>query len=224
MDSLQRLYVMPASLSEQAQRQLVTYWRVRIAKTLDHFEGEIRRMLRVEETLERFAQSTIDRLNPYMAALRQLTPQMIDALNLPRAPFDWAEKDVLAARASEMKARYRQLAKEIHPDFAGEENGTPTMADINAAYARADLAALIRMEAQSLMPDVTQPPQAYEDFVRQVELATQTYRQAYTQLLHTPLYALYARATSAQEDGWDWADALIRRVKRAVGEPSALAA
>jgi hypothetical protein len=219
----QRPYVMPATLSEQATRQLVTYWRVRIAKTLDHFESEIRRMLRVEDALESFAQQTTARLSPYMASIRQLSPEMIEALSIPRAPFEWSEKNIARTRALELKNRYRQLAKEMHPDYKSALEDSPSMTEINAAYGRSDLALLIRLEAQAMLPDVSQPPQAFEDFVRQVELATQTYRGAYSQLLHTPLYALYARAVSAQEDGWDWADALIRRIKRAI-DPAHMAA
>lgn len=222
--SLQSYHNASAQLNEQAQRQLVTYWRVRITKTLDVLENEVRRMLRVESTLERFAHELVQRLQPQVAALETLPPALAEQLALPRAPFEWVAQGVGAARTRELKARYRQLAKELHPDFYGTETHKPSMREVNAAYAQDDLAALVRLEAQTLAPDATQPASAFEDYMRQVDQATTTYRQAYTQLLHAPLYGLYARATSAQEDGWDFVDALSRRIRRALDNCAASAA
>ena len=210
---------MPAShyansaLTEQAHRQLMTYWRLRIAKLLEQFEADIRRMLRLEQTLERFAQETVARLAPYAEALRALPPEMAAGLGLPKAPFDWAARQVAAARAEEIKHRYRQLAKELHPD-AAFESPRVRMADVNLAYTRGDLAALVVLEARFLAPDELDGIGAFETYARQVEQAGQTYRQAYHQLLNTPLYGLYARAASAQEDGWDFIESLTRRIRR----------
>lgn len=212
-----------SALTEQAQRQLMTYWRLRVAKTLEQLETEVRRMLRVEQGLERFAQDMVARLGPYTEALRQLPPEMASGLGVPKAPFLWVEQQVGQQRARELKQRYRQLAKELHPDASMQSEATVAMAEINTAYMREDLATLVRLEAQSLSPSDADAAHVFEDYVRQVEQATQTYRQAYTRLLNSPLYSLYARAASAQEDGWDFIESLARRIRRAV-ETSTVAA
>lgn len=214
--SLLHSHYASSALTEQAQRQLMTYWRLRVAKTLEQFETEVRRMLRVESGLERFAQDVVARLDPYLEALRQLPPEMAAGLGVPKAPFLWVKQGVGAARAKEIKSRYRMLAKELHPDSNVGSPGDVEMAEVNNAYAREDLAALVRLEAQSLAPGIDAFAHAFEDYVRQVEQATTTYRQAYTRLLNSPLYSLYARAASAQEDGWDFIDSLARRIRRAV--------
>ena len=204
------------ALNEQAQRQLMTYWRVRVSKTLDHLENEVRRMLRVEQALERFATDFVARLAPYTETLRHLPKEHADPLAVPQAPYAWVAQGVAQARAQELKNRYRQLAKELHPDFAGIDTSQPSMAQINDAYARDDLALMVRLEAQALVPEMDgNGSYALEDFVKQVDQAAQTYRKAYNQLLNAPLYSLYARATSASEDGWDYVESLARRIKRA---------
>lgn len=212
-----------SALNEQAQRQLMTYWRLRIGKALEQLETEVRRMLQVEKGLERFAQDMVARLGPYLEALRHLPRELADPLAVPKAPFAWVEQGVAAARAREIKSRYRMLAKELHPDAQVAHASGITMAEVNHAYTREDLSLLVRLEAQSLAPDELQPISVFEDFVRQVEQATATYRTAYTKLLNTPLYSLYARAASAQEDGWDYVESLSRRIKRVV-ETGTLAA
>lgn len=212
---VQHRAVSPARLDDQAQRQLATYWRVRISKTLDQLENEVRRMLRIETALEHFAQHVVQRLSAQRAAVAQLPAQQAAAIGLPNAPFEWVELGVAPARAMELKSRYRQLAKELHPDTA-TDSGRPTMSEVNAAYATSDLARMVRLEAQTLAPDTAYAALSYEDYIRQVEQATATYRQAYTHLLNTPLYSLYARASSATEDGWDFIENLARRISRAL--------
>lgn len=214
----------PANLNAQAHRQLMNYWRVRIHKTLEQLETEMRRMLRVESGLERFALDMVARLQPFAQMLAHVPAAVAEPVALPKAPFEWVQQAVGDARARELKARFRQLAKELHPDATVSEAGRPTMAQVNHAYATSDLAALVRLEAQLLAPAEDAPVQAFEDFVRQVEQATQTYRQAYTKLLNSPLYALYARAASAQEDGWDFVESLTRRIKRVAESTAPLAA
>lgn len=220
---MQTAHYANSALTEQAQRQLMTYWRLRITKALELLETEVRRMTRVESGLERFAQDMVARLAPYTEALRNLPRELAEPLAVPKAPFTWVEQGVAIARAREIKSRYRLLAKELHPDAAVEHASGITMAEVNHAYTREDLALLVRLEAQSLSPDDTQPVGVFEDFVRQVEQATTTYRQAYTRLLNSPLYSLYARAASAQEDGWDYVESLSRRIHRVI-ETGTLAA
>lgn len=220
---MQTAHYASSALNEQAQRQLMTYWRLRINKSLELLETEVRRMIRVESGLERFAQDMVSRLQPYMDALRNLPRELADPLSLPKAPFAWVEQGVADARTREIKSRYRLLAKELHPDATVAHASGITMSEVNHAYTREDLALLVRLEAQSLAPDDAQPISNFEDYVRQVEQATATYRQAYTRLLNSPLYSLYARAASAQEDGWDYVDSLTRRIKRAVESGSVAA-
>lgn len=213
--------VSPSRLDDQAQRQLATYWRVRVGKTLDQLENEVRRMLRIETALEHFAQKAVQRLSATRSMVAQLPAQQAAAIGLPHAPFEWVAMDVAATRSAELKQRYRQLAKELHPDraAAGER---PTMSAVNHAYATSDLACMVRLEAQTLAPQPHQAAAVFDDYIRQVEQATATYRQAYTHLLNSPLYSLYARASSATEDGWDFIENLARRITRALEAQKAI--
>lgn len=219
---LETRYYAAITLADQAHRQLMTYWKVRITKVLDTLETDVRRMLQVETALELFAQDYCTRLAPVAEALAAFSSDVQVRADLPREPFDWFGLGASAIRAKEMKRRYRALARTLHPDVA--EGASIGMQQLNEAYARHDLAALVRLEAQSLAPDESRETREFEEYVRQVEAAAATYRQAYSQLLRTKVYALAARSASAQDDGWDWIESVARRVRRVMQEEAALAA
>lgn len=207
-----------AAFDTQAQRQAATYWRMRRREVLDHLEKEVRRMLQLEQSLDRFATDYVERLSGLRQALAPHAARLQSIVVLPEAPFQWAERHVGLQRQAELKRRYRQLARELHPDFAGVDNAQPSMQQINDAYRSRDLALLVRLEAQSLAPEMDQPTPLIEAYLQQVEQAAHTYRQAYAQLLNIPLYGLYARAASAQEDGWDYLAGLARRARQALAD------
>jgi hypothetical protein len=211
-------------LHERARRQLDTYWRVRVTKTIESLEREARRMLQLELQLAAFADEYYSAVGPwaeYLAALEAQfeTPIAEHKEDLETLPLALAQRELKAAREDELKARYRTLAKEIHPDRL-DGDGVGIMAEkmqlVNDAYARGDLALLLKCEAEILMGHLCNDWSAAEGHLRDIERAVETYASGYRALLNSPLNHLMLRAMSATQSGWDWIGAVIQRLQRAI--------
>lgn len=213
-------------LHERARRQLDTYWRIRVTKTIESLEREARRMLQLELQLAAFAEEYYQAVGPwaeYLAALEAQfeTPIADHKEDLETLPLALAQREHQAAREEELKTRYRQLAKEIHPDrLEGEPTGEMAgkMQAVNDAYARGDLAALLKCEAEILMGQICDDWSAAETHLRAIERAVETYAGGYRALLNSPLNHLMLRAMAATQAGWDWIGAVIQRLQRAVAQ------
>ena len=218
-----------SSLEQRADRQTAHYWRVRITTTLDRLEREARRMFQLESELSLFAKRYYDAvggLAERLASIEQLTaPEGVEVSStVPSAVL--AQRDAHSTRQVELKARYRSLAKEIHPDRAmaveGAGNQANNMHALNAAYQHGDLAALLKLEAQMLLEQMmgTQGAitSAFEKSLRDVERAADTYAEGYRAMLGSPLNELMLRAMSARLAGWDWVQAVVRKVERTIEE------
>lgn len=212
-------------LHERARRQLDTYWKVRVGKTIEHLEREARRMLQLEAQLAQFAEEYYQAVGPWVEYLAALE----DQFDLPHPehkdeveslPLAHAQREQRAARNVELKERYRNLAKEIHPDRLMAVEGAGELADkmhsLNDAYARGDLAALLKCEAEILMVQLGQDWSTAEQYLRDIERAAETYAAGYRTLLNSPLNHLMLRSLSAQREGWDWIGAVIQRLQRAI--------
>ena len=94
------------------------------------------------------------------------------------------------------------------------------MQAVNAAYQQGDLAAMLRIEAQMLLTELMEDPNAStaarESALRDLEKAVNTYAEAYRTLLNSPLNELMLRAMSARLAGWDWMEAVVKKVERAI--------
>jgi len=221
--------IKPTPMTEQMQRQLSHYWRVRITKTIERLEREARRMLQIEEELSAFATRYYEAVGDAvsrLAALEQKASPATQQNLLPELPEVMAQRETRAVRRIELKSRYRSLAKEIHPDRAMVVDGAGTEASnmhrLNAAYQHGDLAALLKLEAQltlNKLGDVTtEASPALEEAVRDVERAADTYAEGYRALLGSPLNELMLRAMSARLAGWDWMEAVVRKIERTIEE------
>ena len=219
-----------SSLEQRADRQAAHYWRVRITTTLDRLEREARRMFHLESELSHFAReyyAAVGEAVERLAYLEQLTaPAGVDS-DVPHAmPAVLAQRDAHSTRQAELKARYRSLAKEIHPDRAmvveGAGYAANNMHTLNAAYQHGDLAALLKLEAQMLLDQMTAADGTisaeFERALREVERAADTYAEGYRSMLGSPLNELMLRAMSARLAGWDWVQAVVRKVERAIEE------
>jgi hypothetical protein len=209
-------------LEERAQRQLDTYWRIRIRKTLDRLERESRRMLQLEAELSAFAEQYYTDVGVYVERLASLEALLM-AENAPPATPDTmsdvlAQREVPQSRGVEMKTRYRALAKEIHPDLAMSVEGVGSPADqmqvLNSAYAQGDLPTMLRLEAEILLERTD--TLSVEERLREVERAADTYAAGYRQLLNSPLNELMLRQLSARLAGWDWMQAVVNRIQRTI--------
>jgi hypothetical protein len=101
------------------------------------------------------------------------------------------------------------------------------MHTLNAAYQQGDLAALLRLEAQMLLHGMADEQGATVDLevaLRDVEKAAETYANGYRALLNSPLNELMLRAMSARLAGWDWMQAVVRKVERTIEEKERAAA
>jgi hypothetical protein len=211
-------------LEERAARQQDMYWRIRIKKTLERLEREARRMLQLESELSEFATRYYQYVGKYADRLMELESQLLVAA--PQEASTSTLNDVAAqaemkeTRQVELKNRYRMLAKEIHPDRAMLADGTGDRASkmqaLNVAYQQADLAAMLRLEAEMLLTYADESLPALEERLRAVERAADTYAGGYRELLNSPLNELMLRALSARLAGWDWMDAVVKRIQRAI--------
>jgi hypothetical protein len=219
----------PQTLAERAERQRATYWRVRIQKTIERLEYEARRMLALEAELGAFAEEYYETVGEAVNRLTALEQQLVEPVHLsgaPAMPEIEQQREAREARKVELKTRYRQLAREIHPDrtmlIDAAGMGADRMQLLNAAYERGDLAGLLRIEAQMLLTKLSTSEEiddhALESAITDVVRATETYANAYRSLLHSPLNELMLRSMSAQVEGWDWMQAVVRRVERTIEE------
>lgn len=211
-------------LEERAARQQDMYWRVRAQKTLERLEREARRMLQLEAELTQFATTYYQYVGKYAQRLTELEAQLLVAT--PQETSSSTINEVIAqvemkeTRQTELKSRYRMLAKEIHPDRAmmvdGAGDRASQMQTLNAAYQQGDLATMLRIEADMLLTAFDDSLPALEERLRAVERAADTYASGYRELLNSPLNELMLRALSARLAGWDWMDAVVKRVQRAI--------
>ena len=210
-------------LEERAQRQMDMYWRIRICKTLDRLERESRRMLQLETELSAFADDYYTTVGVHVERLAELEALLMAEHAPPATPDTMsdvlAQRDMAQSRSSEIKTRYRALAKEIHPDRAMsvEGVGTPAvqMQVLNSAYAQGDLPTMLRLEAEILL-ERTDMAMSVEERLREVERAADTYAAGYRQLLNSPLNELMLRQLSARLAGWNWMEAVVQRVRRTI--------
>lgn len=216
------------ALEQRIEAQNAAYWRARIGAMLERLEREARRMFQLEEELSEFANRYYDAVGEVTERLAQVE-QKIASVSMPvdsAMPAVLAHRDARDARKVELKRRYRNLAKEMHPDRQMVTEGTGTRAGnmrmLNAAYQHGDLAALLKLEAEMLInPIATGEKLAageLEQAVRDIERAADTYADGYRNLLNSPLNELMLRAMQARLAGWDWVQAVVRKVERTIEE------
>ncbi len=210
-------------LEERAARQQETYWRIRTQKTLERLEREARRMLALEAELTQFANRYYDHVGIYTERLTELETQLLATAPTEASATTLteiiAQRDMKTTRQSELKNRYRMLAKEIHPDRSmmvdGHGERASQMQTLNVAYQHGDLATMLRLEADMLLAEQGDSF-PLEERLRAVERAADTYANGYRELLNSPLNELMLRALQARLAGWDWMDAVVKRVQRAI--------
>ena len=222
-----------SSLEQRAHAQQHYYWRVRVTKALETLEREARRMLQLEEELGQFASTYYEVVGAAAERLSRLEQQLMTEVaatpsyaTVAELPAVIAQCDVREARRAELKTRYRNLAKEIHPDRAMVVTGNGTRAEhmqtLNVAYQRGDLPALLKLEAEMLYSTIAHGDagalQKLEDAVRAIERAADTYADGYRAMLRSPINELMLRAMQARLAGWNWMDAVLQRVERTIEE------
>jgi hypothetical protein len=216
-----------SSLEQRAEAQAAHYWRVRMATTLERLEREARRMFHLESELSHFAREYYDAVGDAAERLYALEQRTTTTESeIPHAITNaYTQRDAHGTRQVELKARYRSLAKEIHPDRAmvveGAGNRANNMHTLNAAYQHGDLAVLLKLEAQMLLDAIMESEGAspqFEQSLREVERAADTYAEGYRTMLGSPLNELMLRAMSARLAGWNWVETVRRKVEQAIAE------
>jgi hypothetical protein len=213
-----------SQLEERAARQQETYWRIRVTKTLERMERESRRMLALEAELTQFAEHYYSQVGAYVERLTELETQLLNCatpeISTGTLTEVIAQRDMKQTRQLELKNRYRMLAKEIHPDRSmmvdGSGDRASQMQSLNVAYQHGDLATMLKLEAEMLLMHTDAGLPALEERLRAVERAADTYASGYRELLNSPLNELMLRALQARLAGWDWMEAVVKRVQRAI--------
>jgi hypothetical protein len=219
-----------------SQQLSSAYWHRRVITTLERLEREARRMLQLEEDLGQFAAqyyATVGAVTERLARVEErLSDVSVSNEHHAVMPSMLATREAAEARKTEIKTRYRSLAKEIHPDLAMLRDAmgasASAMHTLNAAYQHGDLAAMLKLEAELLLAGLmvgdARQTQELEYALRDVERAADTYAAAYRELLASPLNELMLRAMSARLAGWDWMQAVVRKVERTIEEKERAAA
>jgi hypothetical protein len=214
-----------ADLEHRKNCERARYWRVRIEAALDKLEREARRMFQLEQELSLFATSYYDMVGPAaerLAALEQAQGMQASQPTVDALPEASVQREARGARLGEIKTRYRSLAKEIHPDCALDAAAgvAGAMHTLNAAYQKGDLAALLKLEAQMALSRIDdEAPTAgaeLEAALREIERAATTYADGYRAMLGSPLNELMLRAMSARLAGWDWMEAVVKKLEHAI--------
>jgi len=207
---------------------LSVYWRKRVYSMLERLENEARRMLRLEAELSQFAAeyyAAVGEVSERLAAVEEQIGEKIPAPDLvSELPDAHVTATAREARKRELKRRYRNLAKEIHPDRAmityGQGTQAAHMQTLNASYKRGDLAGLLKLEAEMALEAVLakgyMDTRELEAALHEIDRATATYAESYREMLNSPLNELMLRAIQARLAGWNWIEAVVRKVERTI--------
>ena len=131
-----------------------------------------------------------------------------------RAPLAEAESAAAAAPPAELKETFRQVAKAVHPDLAGDdeerERRTQVMAAVNDAYACGDAPALQRiLDGETSRPEAIVGTDVASRLVRAIRKVAQI-RARFTELVQLqqaleadPMWELFLRVREGWADGVD---------------------
>jgi len=219
------------TLNQRAHKQEEIYLRARLTHALKHLEVHARAALALELELTQFIETYYAAVGEYVEKLVQLETELEgehdhneeEFAAITSAMHD-AAKRAQQDRASELKQRYRALAKNIHPDVQGGEDEVAAavrMQEVNEAYDARDLAKLVRLQAEWTLANIlTMPVDIRLPELRAqltaVDKASQQYQQERMGLMHSPVYELMLRATSARMAGRDWIAAVVHKIKTAI--------
>lgn len=216
------------TLHQRAHKQEEIYLRARLTHALKHIEMHARATLSLELELTSFIETYYAAVGEYVEKLVALESQLEAAHDSKEEEFAAitsamhdAAKQAQLDRANELKKRYRTLAKHIHPDVQSTEDyveAAVKMQEVNEAYDARDLAKLVRLQAEWTlenilsMPEDIRLPELRAQLIA-VEKASGQYQQERLGLMHSPVYELMLRATSARMAGRDWIAAVVHKIK-----------
>lgn len=219
------------TLHQRAHKQEEIYLRARLRDALKHLEQHARAALALELELTGFIETYYAAVGEYVEQLVALETQIAIEHNHSEEEFAAitsamhdAAKQAQQDRAEELKKRYRTLAKNIHPDVLNTQSyveAAVKMQEVNEAYDARDLAKLVRLQAEWTLENILNMP---EDIrlpelraqLQAVDKASNQYQKERMGLMHSPVYELMLRATSARMAGRDWIAAVVHKIKAAI--------
>jgi hypothetical protein len=217
------------TLNQRAHKQEEIYLRARLTHALKDLEMHARAALALENELTAFIETYYDAVGEYVEKLSQLESELEgthgneEEFAAITSAMHEAAKRAQQDRASELKQRYRTLAKNIHPDMQTTTDGSAAvqMQEVNEAYDQRDLARLVRLQGQWTLENILSMPEdirlpELRAHITAVEKASQQYQQERMGLMHSPVYELMLRATSARMAGRDWIAAVVHKIKAAI--------
>lgn len=218
------------TLHQRAHKQEEIYLRARLRDALKQLEIHARAALALELELTGFIETYYAAVGEYVEQLVALESQLEHTQTseeefaaITSAMHD-AAKQAQQDRAEELKKRYRTLAKNIHPDVLNTTSyveAAVRMQEVNEAYDARDLAKLVRLQAEWTLENILNMP---EDIrlpelraqLSAVDKASTQYQKERMGLMHSPVYELMLRATSARMAGRDWIAAVVHKIKAAI--------
>lgn len=222
---------MASLLHQHTRKQEELYLKAKLSGALELLEEQARATLQLEEDLTRFIEHYYHEVGGYVEKLTRLEAEL-SLVTAPGAGVSTINSAMHEAalkaqhdRAHELKRRYRAIAKVVHPDAAesAEDHAcrAERMREVNEAYEKGDLARLVSMEAAWARAHVWDLPEdarmlALREHIAAVEKAAEAYRAERNGLMHSPVYELMLRATSARLAGRDWIGAVVDNIKTTI--------
>jgi len=216
-------------LHQHTRKHEELYLKARLSGALKLLEDQARAALFLEEELTRFIEHYYGEVGDYVEKLTRLEAELGSVAAPGVSTINSAMHDAALQaqhdRAHEIKRRYRALAKVVHPDGAGNDadytHRAERMREVNEAYETGDLARLVSMEAAWAHEQVWDLPNAermaaLRQQIAAVEKAAEHYRAERSGLMHSPVYELMLRATSARLAGRDWIAAVVDNIKTTI--------
>lgn len=196
----------------------------RTIRTMSALDRESEALAGLEAELESFLEdyyAKVGALFEELARLEQdlgsiqgyVVPKSNDIVIKPIKPSQSPQKN-------ELKSLYRTLVKNHHPDVSSHRSGE-WMQAINDAYARANMAELVRLQWSGPDVESATPEQQIEKLEQQcagLQEALQQVQQRQTQLKQSSAYALMCKALQLRLCGQDFIGQMKAHVQHLISQ------
>lgn len=206
-----------SSLTQKTHALECLQMRILLASRLATLEICVRECSALQDALSRFAGEYFSAVGEEARTLCSLlAPREHAAITQAHAEMDDGIAVQKKARASQMKQRYRKLAQAFHPDVRGDDAGAAQMMQaVNAAYARRDMAGLMRMEIEHIIGSqhASKSAEALAEKLAQCEQLIGEATAERETLEKSPLFVLHERTLLARLAGKDFIGNVLRGIQ-----------
>lgn len=197
----------------------------RTIRTMSALDRESEALAGLEADLEAFLESYYAQVGALFEELARLEQDLghIQGCFPPKSRDSIVIKPIKPSSSphkSELKSLYRELVKTHHPDVSSHSNGE-WMQAINDAYARANMAELVRLQWSAPTTESVSPEQQIEKLEQQCEglqEALKQVQQRQLQLKQSSAYALMCKALQLRLCGQDFIGQMKAHVQSLISQ------